>query len=101
MLLGDGDIAYYVPFAVAVLLLSLGSDYNLLLVDRIWQEAEKRPTREAIRVAAPRSSAAITIAGVAFAGSFHAARPRSTSAFREPRCCSWPGRRRVATSEHG
>ncbi len=69
-LLGYGDITYYVPFAGAVLLLSLGSDYNLFVVGRIWQESARRPTREAIRVAAPRASGAITIAGVALAGSF-------------------------------
>ncbi|MBA3348016.1 MAG: MMPL family transporter, partial [Actinobacteria bacterium] len=69
-LFGYGDITYYVPFAAAVLLLSLGSDYNLFVVGRIWQEAGKRPTREAIAIAAPRASSAITIAGIALAGSF-------------------------------
>ncbi|MGH3061662.1 MAG: MMPL family transporter, partial [Gaiellaceae bacterium] len=34
-LLGHEEITYYVPFAVAVLLLSLGSDYNVFLVGRI------------------------------------------------------------------
>jgi RND superfamily putative drug exporter len=68
--LGYGDLTYYVPFAAAVLLLSLGSDYNLFVVGRIWQEAERQPVREAIVTAAPRASAAITIAGLALAGSF-------------------------------
>ncbi len=69
-LLGYGDLTYYVPFAAAVLLLSLGSDYNLFVVGRIWQEARERPLREAIADAAPRASRAIAIAGVALAGSF-------------------------------
>jgi RND superfamily putative drug exporter len=59
-----------VPFAVAVLLLSLGSDYNVFLVGRIWQYAENRPLREAIATAAPRASRAIGVAGIALALSF-------------------------------
>jgi RND superfamily putative drug exporter len=70
--LGHGELTYYVPFAVAVLLLSLGSDYNVFLVGRIWQEAERRPLRDAIAVAAPRASRAIRVAGLALAFSFAA-----------------------------
>ena len=69
-LFGYQDLAYYVPFAAAVLLLSLGSDYNIFVVGRIWQEAENRPFREAITHAAPRASRTIAIAGVTLAGSF-------------------------------
>ena len=68
--LGHEDVTYYVPFAAAVLLLSLGSDYNLFVVGRIWQEAARLPLRDAITIAAPRASGAITVAGVALAGSF-------------------------------
>jgi putative drug exporter of the RND superfamily len=70
--LGHGELTYYVPFAVAVLLLSLGSDYNVFLVGRIWQEARQRPLREAVAIAAPRASRAIGVAGVALALSFAA-----------------------------
>jgi putative drug exporter of the RND superfamily len=69
-LLGHDDLTYYVPFAAGVLLLSLGSDYNVFVVGRIWQEARERPLREAIAVAVPRASRTITIAGVTLAGSF-------------------------------
>jgi RND superfamily putative drug exporter len=69
-LLGHGDLTFYVPFAVAVLLLSLGSDYNVFVVGRIWQEARHRPLREAIVVAAPRASRAVAVAGIALAASF-------------------------------
>jgi putative drug exporter of the RND superfamily len=68
--LGHGDLTYYVPFAVAVLSLSLGSDYNLFVTGRIWQEAGRRRLRDAIRFAAPRSARAIAIAGLTLAGSF-------------------------------
>jgi RND superfamily putative drug exporter len=68
--LGHGDLTYYVPFAVAVLSLSLGSDYNLFVAGRIWQEAATRPLREAVVHAAPRAARAISIAGITLAGSF-------------------------------
>jgi putative drug exporter of the RND superfamily len=71
-LLGHDEITYYVPFAVAVLLLSLGSDYNVFLVGRIWQEAEKGSVRDAVATAAPRASRTIAIAGLALALSFAA-----------------------------
>jgi putative drug exporter of the RND superfamily len=68
--LGYDDLTYHVPFAVAVLLLSLGSDYNVFVVGRIWQAAETMPLREAIATAAPRASRAIGVAGLALAVSF-------------------------------
>jgi RND superfamily putative drug exporter len=68
--LGHDELTYYVPFAAAVLLLSLGSDYNVFVVGRIWDEAKLRPLREAIAVAAPRAAKTITIAGVVLASSF-------------------------------
>jgi RND superfamily putative drug exporter len=69
-ILGAGSLVYYVPFVVAVLLISLGSDYNVFVVGRIWEEARRRPLREAVAVAAPRASRAITTAGLALAAGF-------------------------------
>ena len=68
--LGHDDVTYYVPFATAVLLLSLGSDYNVFVVGRIWRSARDRPLREAIAIEAPRTSSTITTAGLTLAGSF-------------------------------
>jgi RND superfamily putative drug exporter len=68
--LGHSDLTYYVPFAAGVLLVSLGSDYNVFVVGRIWQEARQRPVREAIAVASPSASRAIGVAGLALAFSF-------------------------------
>jgi RND superfamily putative drug exporter len=82
-LLGYGDLTYYVPFAAAVLLLSLGSDYNIFIVGRIWQEARDAPVRDAIVRAAPRASGAISIAGIALAGSFALLALVPLRAFRE------------------
>ena len=51
LLLGTGQLTYYVVFTVAVLLVSLGSDYNVFLVGRIWQEGRRRALRDAVEVA--------------------------------------------------
>jgi RND superfamily putative drug exporter len=69
-LLGHENLTYYVPFAASVLLLSLGSDYNVFVVGGIRRAAEKLPMREAIAGALPEASSTITTAGVALAGSF-------------------------------
>ena len=64
------DLTYFVPLAVGVLLLSFGTDYNLFVVGRIWQESRHRSVPAAVRAAVPRASRAISIAGLALAGSF-------------------------------
>ena len=61
--LGWGEITYYIPFAAAVLLLSLGSDYTIFVVGRIWEAARTAPSEEAVIDAAPRASGSITVAG--------------------------------------
>jgi RND superfamily putative drug exporter len=67
---GSPDLVYFVPFAAGVLLVSLGSDYNVFVVGRIWEEARSLPARDAVAIAAPRASRAITTAGFALAASF-------------------------------
>jgi RND superfamily putative drug exporter len=81
--LGHSDLTYYVPFAAGVLLISLGSDYNVFVAGRIWQEAERRPLRDAIAVAAPAASRAIGVAGLALALSFAMLAVVQVDGFRE------------------
>ena len=69
-LLGYGELTFYVPFVASVLLVALGSDYNVFLAGRIWQEARTRPLREAVAVGGARAASAITVAGVVLALSF-------------------------------
>ena len=69
-ILGYGSLVYFVPFAAGVLLVSLGSDYNVFVVGRIWEEARRRPVADAVAVATPQASRAITTAGMALAASF-------------------------------
>ncbi len=68
--LGHADMSYYVPIGVAVLMVSLGADYNLFLVGRIWDELNERTVGEAIRLAAPRAAASIATAALALSLSF-------------------------------
>jgi RND superfamily putative drug exporter len=68
--LGQQGLTFYAPFAAAVLLIALGSDYNVFAVGPIWQEAARRPLAEAISIAVPRSSRAITLAGLILAATF-------------------------------
>ncbi len=65
-----GGLTFYVPFAAAVLLIALGADYSIFGVGYIWAEARDRALVSAIRVAVPRSTRAITAAGVTLALSF-------------------------------
>ena len=69
-LFGPNAVTFFVPFAVAVLLLALGSDYNVFLTGRVWEEARGRPLREAVEVASTRAAGPIATAGLILAGSF-------------------------------
>lgn len=69
-LLGFGELSFYVPFTGTVLLIALGSDYNVYLAGEVWAEARRRPLREAVQIAAARATSAITIAGLVLALSF-------------------------------
>jgi len=82
-LLGYGELAFFVPIASAILLLALGSDYNVFLVGRIWREAERRHLRAAVRTAGSRAARTITLAGMILALSFAAIAIIPVLAFRE------------------
>ena len=69
-LLGYGELTFYVPFAATVLLVALGSDYNVYLAARIWREARRRPLREAVEVGGSGAAGAIAVAGLVLAASF-------------------------------
>jgi putative drug exporter of the RND superfamily len=80
---GEDDLTYYVPFAAAVLLVALGSDYNVFVAGRIWEAARRMRLREAIAVAAPQAAPAVTVAGLALAASFALLAIVPLRAFRE------------------
>jgi RND superfamily putative drug exporter len=68
--LGQGELVYYVPFASAVLLLALGSDYNIFLVGQVWDEAAPGAMGAAVRRAGVRAGRTIAVAGIVLAASF-------------------------------
>ncbi len=70
--LGHGELSYFVPVAAGVLLVALGSDYNIFLVGRVWDEARRRPLDEAIISAGAGAARAISAAGIVLAVSFAA-----------------------------
>ena len=53
VVLQSQDLTYYVPFVASVLLIALGSDYNVFLVGRIWDEA-RSPAAAGHRERVPR-----------------------------------------------
>ena len=67
---GDLGVSFYLPLMVFVLLVALGSDYNIFLMSRVREESEHRPIREGIRFASGRTGAVITSAGLILAGTF-------------------------------
>lgn len=70
VVLGGGSFSFFVPFAASVLLVSLGSDYNIFLVGSIWRTGKDAPLVDAMTVQAPAASRAIAVAGVTLAASF-------------------------------
>ncbi len=68
--LGHGGVVYYVPFALFLLLVALGSDYNIFIMAAIREEAETKPLREAVTAALANTGPTISAAGVVLAGSF-------------------------------
>jgi RND superfamily putative drug exporter len=82
-LLGYGELAFIVPVASSILLLALGADYNVFLVKRIWNEADRGELKPAIRSAGVSAGRAITVAGFILALSFAAVMLIPIQSFRE------------------
>lgn len=82
-ILGEQGLTFYAPFSAAVLLIALGSDYNVFSVGSIWDEAKRRPLAQALMVAVPRASHAITTAGLILAATFALVAVIPLSTFRQ------------------
>lgn len=80
---GRSGLTFYVPFAAAVLLVALGSDYNIFAVGHVWEKARRMPLQAAIIEAVPESTRAITAAGITLAVSFGFLALVPLSSFRE------------------
>jgi putative drug exporter of the RND superfamily len=68
--LGTHDIVYYVPLVGAVMLVGLGSDYNVFIAGRIRDETHRRNLRDAVAAGTSSASRTITVAGVTLAATF-------------------------------
>jgi RND superfamily putative drug exporter len=70
--LGQAGVNDFLPLMVFVLLVAIGSDYNIFLMSRVREESDARGTRPGIRAASARTGAVITSAGIILAGTFAA-----------------------------
>lgn len=82
-ILGSDGITFFVPIAAGVLLVSLGSDYNVFLVGRIWAEARDKPLVDAVVAGGISASRAIAAAALVLAASFAAIALVPVDAFRQ------------------
>jgi RND superfamily putative drug exporter len=71
-ILGQDGLNYLVPLIVFVLLVALGSDYNIFLMSRVREESAGRDLRAGITIASARTGTVITSAGIILAGTFAA-----------------------------
>lgn len=71
-LLGHSGVSYFLPLIVFVLLVALGSDYNIFLMSRVREESDRLGVHDGIQVASARTGTVITSAGIILAGTFAA-----------------------------
>ncbi len=71
-LLGQDGVVYYVPFTLFLLLVALGSDYNIFIMAAVREEVQTKPLKEAVPAALARTGPTINAAGLALAASFFA-----------------------------
>jgi RND superfamily putative drug exporter len=67
---GAGGLPYFIPFLMFLFLLALGEDYNILVMTRIREEAERVPLRQAVTRALERTGSTVSSAGLVLAGTF-------------------------------
>ena len=67
---GQSGVNFVLPFLMFVFLMALGSDYNILVMMRIREEAHTKPLREAVRDAVSITGTTVTTAGMILAGTF-------------------------------
>jgi uncharacterized membrane protein YdfJ with MMPL/SSD domain len=71
--LGRSGVAFWLPAILFVLLMALGSDYNIFIAGRIREEVDRgRDVPDAVRVALVSTGPTITAAGLVLAGTFGA-----------------------------
>ena len=71
-LLGEEGLVWWLPLFLFVTLVALGADYNIFLMGRIREEAQRTDTREAVATGLAATGHVITSAGLILAGTFAA-----------------------------
>jgi len=70
--IGHGPgLILYLPFLMFIFLMALGSDYNILVMSRIREEALERPLPEAVVRAVGATGGTVTSAGIILAATFY------------------------------
>ena len=70
--LGHDGIGFFMPIIVFVLLVALGSDYNMFLMSRVKEEAENHPNKVSVRRAVAMTGGIISACGLILGGTFAA-----------------------------
>jgi putative drug exporter of the RND superfamily len=66
----SGGLVFFMPFLMFIFLLALGEDYNILMMTRIREEAQRLLLRQAVTRALDATGTTITSAGLVLAGTF-------------------------------
>jgi putative drug exporter of the RND superfamily len=67
---GSDGLVFFLPFLMFIFLLALGEDYNILVMTRIREEAQRLPLRDAVSRAVGVTGTTVTSAGLILAGTF-------------------------------
>lgn len=67
---GADGLNFVLPFLMFIFLMALGEDYNILVMTRIREEAQRRPLREAVTTALHATGTSVTSAGLVLAATF-------------------------------
>jgi RND superfamily putative drug exporter len=67
---GSNGLNFFLPFLMFIFLMALGSDYNILVMTRIREEAQESTLPEAVTRAIGATGGTVTSAGTILAGSF-------------------------------
>ena len=67
---GSSGLVFFLPFLMFIFLLALGEDYNILVMTRIREEAQRLPLRRAVSRALSVTGTTVTSAGLILAGTF-------------------------------
>ncbi|KRE66668.1 MMPL family transporter [Paenibacillus sp. Soil750] len=67
---GHDAFSYRLPVYTFIFLISLGVDYNIILVSRVQEEAQRHPWREAVQRGAALTGGVISSAGIVLAATF-------------------------------